>query len=119
LERIVAIPALVAPKKVRGALSMSACNPFLRASTKLGRAMRHHWHVENRLQWVLDVSFREDDSRVRVGDGAQNFAGLRHLALNLLCHEPAGRGSVATKRFRAALDETYLRTLLGGLAATN
>ena len=82
----------------------------------LGQAVRHHWQVENRLHWVLDVAFREDDSRVRVGDGAQNFAVLRHLALNLLRQEAAGRGSIATKRFRAALDETYLRTLLDGLA---
>jgi predicted transposase YbfD/YdcC len=88
-------------------------------ATALGHAVRHHWHVENRLHWVLDVTFREDASRVRVGDGAQNFAVLRHLALNLLRHERAGRGSIATKRFRAALDNTYLRTLLGGLAAIN
>jgi len=85
----------------------------------LAQAIRSHWGVENRLHWVLDVAFREDDSRVRVGDGAQNFAVLRHLALNLLRHPQAGRGSIATKRFRAALDDTYLQTLLGGLTVVD
>ena len=85
----------------------------------LGQAVRRHWQVENQLHWVLDVTFREDASRVRVGDGAQNFAVLRHLALNLLRQESTRRGSIATKRFRAALDDTYLHTLLGGLTAVN
>jgi len=83
----------------------------------LGQAVRRHWQVENRLHWVLDVAFREDDSRVRVGEGAPNFALLRHLALNLLRQDDSRRGSIATKRFRAALDDTYLRTLLEGLTA--
>lgn len=82
----------------------------------LGQAIRQHWHVENRLHWVLDVLFREDACPVRAGDGAQNLARLRQLALNLLRHEPTVRGSLATKRFRAALDDTYLRRLLAGLA---
>jgi predicted transposase YbfD/YdcC len=82
----------------------------------LAAAIRGHWGVENRLHWVLDVQFREDASTVRVGDGAQNFAVLRHLALNLLRQDHTVRGSLATKRFRAALDDTYLARLLTGLA---
>jgi len=74
-----------------------------------------HWPVENRLHWVLDVVFREDACWVRVGDGTHNLAILRPLALNLLRQEPTLRGSLATKRFRAALDDTYLRRLLAGL----
>ena len=77
----------------------------------LGRAIRDHWGIENRLHWVLDVAFREDDSRFRAGDGPENFAIVRHFALNLLRRDPA-RGSIAKKRFRAALDDRYLRTLL-------
>ena len=84
-------------------------------ATVLGRAIRQHWQVENRLHWVLDVVFREDACRVRVGDGTHNLAILRPLALNLLRQEPTPRGSLATKRFRAALDDTYLRRLLAGL----
>lgn len=82
----------------------------------LGQAIRGHWGVENRLHWVLDVQFREDASTVRVGDGAHTFAVLRHLALNLLRQDRSVRGSLATKRFRAALDDTYLQRLLAGLA---
>ncbi len=82
----------------------------------LGQAIRQHWDVENRLHWVLDVLFREDACPVRGGDDAQNLARLRQLALNLLRQERTVRGSLATKRFRAALDDTYLRRLLAGLA---
>jgi len=81
----------------------------------LGQAIRRHWGIENTLHWVLDIAFREDDSRVRTGHAPQNLAVLRHLALNLLRQERTGRGSIATKRFRAALDTTYLQTVLAGL----
>lgn len=73
---------------------------------------RRHWGIENKLHWVLDVTCDEDASRVRAGHAAQNLAALRHLALNLLRQDPTRRGSVATKRFRAALDQGYLAHLL-------
>jgi predicted transposase YbfD/YdcC len=82
----------------------------------LARTIRSHWGVENRLHWVLDVTFHEDDSRVRVGHGPENFAILRHVALNLLRQEHSTRGSVATKRFRAALNDAYFRSILTGLS---
>ncbi len=63
------------------------------------------------MHWVLDVTFNEDASRIRTGDGAQNFAVLRHIALNLLRQEPSW-GSIATKRFRAAHDDQYLLQVL-------
>ena len=80
-----------------------------------GHAVRSHWGIENRVHWVLDVAFREDESRVRVGDGAANLAVLRHFALNLLRQDTTRRGGIATKRFTAALDDTYLLTVLAGL----
>jgi predicted transposase YbfD/YdcC len=49
---------------------------------QLSTAVRTHWGIENQLHWVLDVAFREDDSRVRQGHAAQNLAVLRHMALN-------------------------------------
>ncbi len=61
------------------------------------------------------MAFREDESRVRIGDGAANLTVLRHFALNLLRQERTVRGSLATRRFRAALDDAYLATLLAGL----
>lgn len=74
-------------------------------------AVRGHWGIENSVHWVLDVTFDEDRSRVRTGNAPQNFAVLRHIALNLLRHEPS-KGSINTKRFRAALNEQYLLKVL-------
>ncbi len=88
------------------------------AAALLGQVIRAHWQVENCLHWVLDVHFREDACRVRSGDGAHNFAILRHLALNLLRQDASVHGSLAAKRFRAALDHTYLLRLLASLAPT-
>jgi predicted transposase YbfD/YdcC len=85
-------------------------------ATALSAAIRSHWGIENRLHWVLDVTFHEDDSRVRVGHAPENFAILRHLALNLLRQDRSSKGSVPTKRFRAALNDRYLRSLLTGLS---
>jgi predicted transposase YbfD/YdcC len=83
----------------------------------LARTIRRHWGIENRLHWVLDVTFHEDASRVRVGHAPENFAILRHIALNLLRQDRSSRGSVPTKRFRAALNDRYLRSILHGLSA--
>ena len=86
-------------------------------ATALSAAIRSHWSIENRLHWVLDVTFHEDDSRVRVGHAPENFAILRHIALNILRQDRSTRGSVPTKRFRAALNDRYLRSLLTDLSA--
>jgi uncharacterized protein YbdZ (MbtH family) len=72
-------------------------------------AVRGHGGIENCLHWVFDVTFDEERSRVRRGNAAQNFAVLRHSALNLLRHEPS-TGSIKTKPVRAALDAHSLRT---------
>jgi predicted transposase YbfD/YdcC len=84
-------------------------------ATALNAAIRRHWGIENRLHWVLDVAFREDDSRVRIDHAPENFAILRHVALNLLRQDRSSKGSVPAKRFRAALNDRYLRSLLDGL----
>jgi predicted transposase YbfD/YdcC len=81
----------------------------------LARTIRSHWGIENRLHWVLDVAFREDASRIRVGHAPENLAIIRRFALNLLRQEHSQRTGLSTKRLRAALDDTYLRTVLNGL----
>jgi len=83
----------------------------------LAQVIRSHWGIENRLHWVLDVTFHEDHNRVRDGQAPHNLAILRHFALNLLRHDRSVRGGVATKRLRAALNDTYLRSLLAHLSA--
>jgi predicted transposase YbfD/YdcC len=78
----------------------------------LNTAVRTHWTIENQLHWVLDVAFREDDSRVRRGHGAENLAVLRHMALNLLKQERTSKLSIQNKRLRAAWDNDYLLQIL-------
>jgi predicted transposase YbfD/YdcC len=81
----------------------------------LADTIRSHWGIENRLHWVLDVAFQEDASSVRLGHAPENLASIRHLALNLIRQERSSKGSIATKRFRAALDDSYLCSILSGL----
>jgi predicted transposase YbfD/YdcC len=74
-------------------------------------ASRAHWAVENTFHWTLDVTFAEDASRVRLDNAPENFAILRHVAFNLLkCHPD--KASLKRKRFRAALDDSFLLELL-------
>ena len=80
-------------------------------------ARREHWSVENGLHWVLDVAFREDECRVREGDGAENLSVLRRMALNLLKREKTHKGGIEAKRCRAGWDEGYMETVLAGLHA--
>ena len=77
------------------------------------RAVRSHWGVENKLHWVMDVCFREDQSRARAGFAAENLATLRRLALNLLKREKTKRRGIRGKQLNAGWDHAYLLRLLG------
>lgn len=79
---------------------------------QLLRAVREHWGIENSLHWVLDIAFREDESRVRKGHGPENLATMRHMALNLLRRETSSKGGVKARRLRDGWDETYLLKVL-------
>jgi predicted transposase YbfD/YdcC len=84
---------------------------------RLQRVVRSHWGVENRLHWVLDLAFDEDHSRVRADHAPENLAIVRHLALNLLRRDPTRRIGLKNSRFKAALDDAYLRSILDGVCA--
>src|SRR5665213_1402830 len=76
-------------------------------------AARQHWGIENGLHWVLDVIYREDECRIRKRHGPANFATIRHMTLNLLQRtKTAKKKSTRVKRGLAAIDETFLQTIL-------
>jgi predicted transposase YbfD/YdcC len=77
------------------------------------RAVRGHWAVENKLHWVMDVCFREDQSRARQGYAAENLATLRRLALNLLKQEKTKKRGIRGKMLNAGWHHPYLLKLLG------
>jgi predicted transposase YbfD/YdcC len=76
------------------------------------RAIRGHWGIENSLHWVLDVVFREDDSRHHAGNSGENLALLRKLAISLLKQEKSSDASLKTKRLRCGWDDDYLAKVL-------
>ena len=77
------------------------------------KAIRSHWGIENSLHYVLDVTFREDECRIRKDDGPENFAVLRHIARNLLQQEKS-KMSIKQKQFRSACDDKFLSKVLFG-----
>lgn len=81
---------------------------------RFAHAARTHWHVENKLHWVLDVVFREDDSRARLGRVSENFALIRQMALNLLKREDTPKLSLTSKRLKAGWDTDFLLKVVTG-----
>lgn len=80
-----------------------------------GKYKRAHWGVENSLHWVLDIGFREDESRMRAGNTAENVNVLRHIGTNLLKQEKSCKMGIASKRKKCGYDPDYLYKVLGGL----
>ena len=76
-------------------------------------AVRCHWHIENRLHWVLDVIFHEDYSRLRTGHGPHNMGIVRHMAMNMLRSAKPGK-SLKVRRKLAGWDPSYLHAILQG-----
>ena len=79
----------------------------------IAEAVRSHWGIENSLHWVLDMAFREDESRVRLGHSAQNLAVLRKLALTLIQQDRTRKVGVKASRLKAGWDPGYLLKLMG------
>lgn len=81
-------------------------------SSRIAPAIRQHWGIENSLHWTLDVTFEEDNCRVRSLHAPHNLALLRRFALNTLNQESTFKRSLRQKSKRAAMDDTYMLTLL-------
>jgi len=86
-----------------------ACDPQI-----IGKAIRAHWGIENTLHWILDISFRDDDSRIRKGNAPQNMAIVKHMALNMLQKTKGKRESIKQRRKAAGWDEEVLQSILFG-----
>lgn len=78
------------------------------------RAVRSHWHVENKLHHILDVVFREDYSRARLGYVSENLALIRQMAINLLKREDSAKLSLTSKRLKAGWDNDFLLKVIAG-----
>lgn len=81
-------------------------------ASHIAGCIRSHWSIENSCHWVLDVTFKEDQSRIRTGHGPENTALLRRLSLGIL-KQDSSKGSLVQKRYRAAMDDDFMLSLLG------
>lgn len=79
---------------------------------RMMKLIRNHWEVENKLHWSLDVSFNEDNSRVRTGHAPENLALIRKMALNLLRQNKTKKCGAKTKRMLCAMDTNFLLEIL-------
>jgi len=82
------------------------------SSRKIADSIRSHWGIENSLHWVLDVSLKEDDSRIRTGDAQENLAILRRLAINALKRETSNKRGIKAKTKKCGWDNDYLQQVL-------
>jgi predicted transposase YbfD/YdcC len=82
---------------------------------QFARAVRSHWSIENSCHWSLDVTFREDESRIRGPQVRENFAWLNRFALSLLKQHP-GKDSIAMKRRACGWSDDFLLQVLAGVA---
>ena len=84
------------------------------SAEKFASAMRGHWSIENKLHWRLDVAMNEDDCRIRRGNAAELFSGIRHIAVNILSQNKEFKAGLRRKMRRAAMDRKYLASVLAG-----
>jgi predicted transposase YbfD/YdcC len=84
------------------------------SAKRFAKAVRDHWSIENRLHWQLDVTFQEDQSRIRKGNADANFSIMRRTALSLLKNNHSKKVGIKNKRLLAALDDDYLTEVLFG-----
>jgi predicted transposase YbfD/YdcC len=115
--RLRSVVMVVAERRVGDAVSRETryyLSSLPGEAARLGAAVRGHWGIENRLHWVLDIAFREDESRVRHGHADHNLAVLRRLALNLLRKETTAKIGTKAKRLKAGWDHAYLLQILEG-----
>jgi predicted transposase YbfD/YdcC len=92
---------------------------FENDAKRFATAVRQHWGIENSLHWVMDVTFREDESRIHKDYGGENVSWLRRLAVTLIKHNTKQKGSIRQKRLRAGYDFEFLLEILSTIPTSN
>ena len=82
-------------------------------ASSLAQAIRSHWSIENKLHWQLDVSYREDECKIRKDNGAENFSVLRRATLNMLKMDKKTKSGIKNKRSKAGWNRKYMLEILG------
>ena len=98
------IGAVMSQRQVKGETSIEYryyIGSIENDAKRFAQAVRDHWGIENSLHWVLDIAFREDESRVRKGNAPENLSLLRHISLNLLKQEKTAKIGIKNKRLKA------------------
>ncbi|WP_341763964.1 ISAs1 family transposase [Candidatus Tisiphia endosymbiont of Beris chalybata] len=106
---------VISKREIKGVLSEETryyISSLEQEAVKIGMAIRSHWAIENSVHWILDVSFRDDDSRIRKGNAPQNIAIIKHMALNVLQKAKQKRDSIKQLRKAAGWDNNQLLTIL-------
>jgi predicted transposase YbfD/YdcC len=108
-----------ATRQVAGQAGTTECRYYISSldgldARAMGTSIRGHWGIENRLHWLLDMTFQEDASRIRKGHGAENYSRLRRIALNLLRREQTVKASIRGKRKLGGWDHDFLLKLITG-----
>jgi len=101
-------------KVIEGEKTTEETRYFITSLTNVktfAKAVREHWSIENSLHWCLDMGFNEDRCRMRKDNSGENFAVIRHIALNLLKKDKSNM-SIKAKRHRCAYDENFLFKLI-------
>ena len=112
LKSIVKIKSIVESKGKKTEETRYYITSLAAEAEKILDSVRNHWAIENSLHWVLDVSFNDDQSRIRKGNAPQNIAIIRHLSLNMLRSVKKKRQSIKGLRKKAGWDNDVLKEIL-------
>lgn len=118
---IESVVKVISTREIKGVTSTEErfylCSMSPEEVKKISFAIRSHWGVENSLHYVLDVTFKQDSSRLRTENGPENIGVLRHIAMNILRKAPPAKKntpSINLKRKRASMDRDYLQEIIVG-----
>lgn len=115
MTRVVSFRSIIAEKKNEPEMTVRyyISSADLTAE-KFATAIQNYWHVENKLHWRLDVVMNEDDCKIRRGNAAELFSGIRHIAINILTKDKVFKAGLRCKMGKTAMDRDYLASVFAG-----